>query len=134
MSTFGEEMRDLAVELHSEEEFGIPATWVSITRALDVSGGKTTPTTVTRAVSIAPPGRVSEALIDGTTILATDLVTSMAAKGLGFTPTLNDRLRLVDDDGNTQEYTVSALGLDRLQPGPLSAAYTIRLRKLGGNP
>lgn len=76
------------------DEVGIDATYHVDTSAYALSSGNTTPSDTEYDVRVSPPGRVSRALVDGSTILVTDLTVYLAASGITFTPNPGDEIEI----------------------------------------
>lgn len=89
MTDFGDEMRDLAVEL-IDDDLGVDMTYQTSTMgAFDPATQKATEALVNIAVKGSPPFPFRDELIDGDTIQQRDMQTFLAEKDLTFTPDIN---------------------------------------------
>lgn len=113
--------RDLAVNLL--RDFGAAGTLQRVTRVFTVASGTTVETVTPYAVLLAPPTPVAQRLVDGTTVLASDFMTTIAAKGIVFTPEAGN-VRLVFAGTTWQVVQVHAL-----YSGDLVAAYEMVVRR-----
>lgn len=89
MTTFGDEMRDLAVEL-IDDDLGIEMTYQTSTMgAFDPATQKATETLASITVKGSPPFPFRDEFIDGDTIQQKDIQTFLAEKDLTFIPDTN---------------------------------------------
>ena len=116
------QMRALAVSLIST--YGKAASWKAsgATSTYDPATRRTTELGATYSVLIAPPAPVTVSIIDGVTVQATDISTSIAASGLAFTPSIGDRVTI---DGAS--YSVTSVS--PAYSGELVALYEVTCRK-----
>jgi len=123
LSTFGDEMRALAVEL-VEQDFPCSATWIvgPDSSSYDAATGKATALGTTFSITCSPPQPFDIAMVDGSTILAGDLSVILPADGLAFTPKVGDSITVGGD-------TMQVVALGREQPDELPAAWVVACRK-----
>lgn len=89
MTTFGDDMRDLAVDL-IDDDLGVSMTYqTSVMGAFDPATQKATETLTSIAVKGSPPFPFDDQLIDGVTIQQKDVQTILAERDLTFTPDIN---------------------------------------------
>lgn len=89
MTEFGDEMRDLAVDL-IDDDLGVTMTYrTSEMGAFDPATQKSVETLTNFTIKGSPPFPFEDRLIDGDTIQVSDLQTILAARDLTFTPDVN---------------------------------------------
>ena len=89
MTVFGDEMRDLAVEL-IDDDLGASMTYqTSVMGAFDPATNKASETLTDFVIKGSPPFPFEDQFVDGDTVQQRDLQVILAARDLTFTPDLN---------------------------------------------
>lgn len=115
------------------ESFGGPLTYIRTTETFDPDSGKTSQSEVESTVIGTPPVPLSKRLASGEnfravygevfdTVQAGDLITTLKALNLGFTPVIGDKVIF-------QGTRWQIVRIDPLYSGALAAAYTIQMRQ-----
>lgn len=89
MTEFGDEMRDLAVELIDDDLGAVMTYQTSSIGAFDPATQKATETLANFTIKGAPTFLFDEHMIDGDTIRISDLQTILSARDLTFTPDIS---------------------------------------------
>ncbi len=103
-------------------------TFTRVTRIHDPRTDRESPTTTTGTFKISPPERFNTGRVDGSTILATDLMSLVSAKDLdddGFDMTPADDATITVEFGGV---TYAVVGVGSVYSGDLVAAYELQLR------
>jgi hypothetical protein len=115
------------------EQFGMSMTYIQVAESFDATTGKVTATETQHSVVGTPPVPLSKRLASGEsyravlgevfdTVEAGDLITTIKAQNLGFTPALGDRLVYNDS-------TWQVVRVDPTYSGELPAAFTVQIRQ-----
>lgn len=119
MTELDEEIVPLALEIISR--YGSKITFNPLATAYDVATGSTTEGTVGVEAWITPPQPYKQYLVDGESILATDVQTYMAAKDVTPEPKVGDLLVY-------QGQTFKMMAVQPIRSGDMIALYALQLR------
>lgn len=115
------------------EQFGMSMTYIQLAESFDATTGKVTTTETQHSVIGTPPVPLSKRLASGEsyravlgevfdTVEAGDLITTLKAQNLGFTPALGDRLVYNNS-------TWQVVRVDPTYSGELPAVFTVQIRQ-----
>lgn len=115
------------------EQFGMSMTYIQVAESFDATTGKVTTTETQHSVVGTPPVPLSKRLASGEsyravlgevfdTVEAGDLITTLKAQNLGFTPALGDRLVY-------NNATWQVVRVDPTYSGELPAVFTVQIRQ-----
>jgi hypothetical protein len=104
------------------QRFGFSVTLITPAQSYSVATGATTTTTTSQTAYITPPEPYERKYVDGTSILAADLRTYMAASGLSGEPKPNAKITI-----SGRSYTIIP-PVKPIMTGEQIALYELQLR------